>query len=132
MVALLRSLGAPSRLTTLVEAESLLNDGTAITFFGLILAATAGTAISAPALALKFVLVVGIGAAVGGILGYGLCQLTRRIDELTVEITLTAMAAYGSFALAEQLGGSGVIIGPWIRNSAQPRSPCCSGPQKSE
>ena len=109
VVALFRSLGAPSRLTTLVEAESLLNDGTAIVFFGLILAATTGAAVSAPALVLKFALVVGIGAATGGILGYGLCQLTRRIDEPMVEITLTAMAAYGSFALAEQLGGSGVI-----------------------
>jgi monovalent cation:H+ antiporter, CPA1 family len=109
VVALFRSLGAPSRLTTLVEAESLLNDGTAIVFFGLILAATTGAAISGPALVLKFALVVGIGAATGGILGYGLCQLTRRIDEPMVEITLTAMAAYGSFALAEQLGGSGVI-----------------------
>lgn len=109
VVALFRSLGAPSRLTTLVEAESLLNDGTAIVFFSLILAATTGAAISAPALALKFVLVVGIGVTTGGILGYGLCQLTRRIDEPMVEITLTAMAAYGSFALAEQLGGSGVI-----------------------
>ncbi len=109
VVALFRSLGAPSRLTTLVEAESLLNDGTAIVFFGLVLAATTGAAVSAPALAVKFALVVGIGATVGGALGYGLCQLTRRIDEPMVEITLTAMAAYGSFALAEQLGGSGVI-----------------------
>ena len=109
VVALFRSLGAPARLTMIVEAESLLNDGTAIVFFGLVLAVIAGATASASALLLQFVVVVGIGALVGGALGYGLCQLTRRIDEPMVEITLTAMAAYGSFALAEQLGGSGVI-----------------------
>jgi CPA1 family monovalent cation:H+ antiporter len=109
VVSLFRTLGAPPRLTTLIEAESLLNDGTAIVFFGLVLAATAGVTVGAGTLLLKFLLVVGIGGATGGLLGYGLCQLTRRIDDPMVEITLTAMAGYGSFALAEQLGGSGVI-----------------------
>ncbi|MGH7584397.1 MAG: cation:proton antiporter, partial [Gemmatimonadales bacterium] len=42
VVALFRSLAAPARLTVLIEAESLLNDGTAIVFFGLIMTATAG------------------------------------------------------------------------------------------
>jgi CPA1 family monovalent cation:H+ antiporter len=109
VVALFRSLGAPQRLATLLEAESLLNDGTAIVFFGLILTAAAGGAVSAAALALNFTQVVGIGAAIGGGLAFGLSQLTRRLDDPMVEITLTAIAAYGSFALAEQLGGSGVI-----------------------
>jgi CPA1 family monovalent cation:H+ antiporter len=109
VVALFRSLGAPPRLTMLMEAESLLNDGTAIVCFGLVLAATAGAPIGAATLLLRFGLVVGVGAAVGGVMGYGLCQLSRRIDDPMVEITLTMLAAYGSFALAEQLGGSGVI-----------------------
>ncbi|MGH7522947.1 MAG: cation:proton antiporter [Gemmatimonadales bacterium] len=109
VVALFRSLGAPPRLTMLMEAESLLNDGTAIVCFGLVVAATAGAPIGAATLLLTFGTVVGIGAAIGALLAYGLCQVSRRIDDPMVEITLTAMAAYGSFALAEQLGGSGVI-----------------------
>jgi CPA1 family monovalent cation:H+ antiporter len=109
VVALFRSLGAPARLSMLLEAESLLNDGTAIVVFGLILTATAGAGVSFSALVIDFASVVGIGLAVGAGLGYLLCQVTRRINDPMVEITLTAIAAYGSFALAEQLGGSGVI-----------------------
>ena len=109
VVALFRTLGAPARLTMLLEAESLVNDGTAIVFFGLVLTATGGAGGGAPALMLEFARVVGIGVVVGGGLGYLLCQATRRIDEPMVEITLTTIAAYGSFALADQLGGSGVI-----------------------
>ncbi len=37
VVALFKALGAPKRLTTLVESESLFNDGTAIVVFKLML-----------------------------------------------------------------------------------------------
>ena len=39
VVALFRRLGAPERLTTMVEAESLFNDGTAAVVFAIVLAA---------------------------------------------------------------------------------------------
>ena len=109
VVALFRSLAAPSRLTVLMEAESLVNDGTAIVFFGLILSATAGSSVQVPAMILEFVRVVGIGAVVGLAVAWVVSHVTRRIDDPVLEITLTVIAAYGSFALADQLGGSGVI-----------------------
>ena len=109
VVALFRSLKAPKRLTVLVEAESLVNDGTAIVFFGIILSATAGAEIHIAALGAEFVRVVGIGAVVGLVVSWLVTHVTRNIDDPVVEITLTVIAAYGSFALADQLGGSGVI-----------------------
>ncbi len=109
VVALVRSLGAPRRLSLLLEAESLLNDGTAIIFFGLVLAATAGTAIGGLALTVDFFRIVVVGTVVGLAVGAAASRLTRVVDEAVIEITLTVIAAYGSFVLADQVGGSGVI-----------------------
>ena len=109
VVALVRSLGAPRRLSLLLEAESLLNDGTAIIFFGLVLAATAGTAIGGLALTVDFFRIVGVGTVVGLAVGAAASRLTRVVDEVVIEITLTVIAAYGSFVRADQVGGSGVI-----------------------
>ena len=55
VVALFRSLGAPKRLVVLIEAESLLNDGTAVVFFTLILAMVSGTGYSPLQAVLDFV-----------------------------------------------------------------------------
>ncbi|HEY4321375.1 MAG TPA: sodium:proton antiporter [Gemmatimonadales bacterium] len=109
VVALFRTLGAPARLTVLIEAESLLNDGTAIVFLAMILAIASGDALSVPALALFFVRVVAIGAVAGSVVALAIGLVSRRIDDPMIEFSLTVLAAYGSFALAEALGGSGVI-----------------------
>ena len=62
--AVVRRLGAPTRIETILEGEALVNDGTALTAYKLALAAVAGTALSAPETVGKFVLV-----AAGGIAG---------------------------------------------------------------
>jgi CPA1 family monovalent cation:H+ antiporter len=109
VVALFRSLGAPSRLTAVLEGESLLNDGTAIVFFGLILGVVSGASVSVAGILLEFVRVVGLGAGTGFVVGLVVSLLIRRIDDPMIEITLTTIAAYGAFAGAERLHGSGVI-----------------------
>jgi len=109
VVALFKSLGAPKRLTLLLEGESLLNDGTAIVFFSLVLGMLVGNGTSARALAVGFVTVVGGGAVVGAIVGFAVSQIIKRIDDPMIEITLTTIAAYGAFVVAEQLHYSGVI-----------------------
>lgn len=109
VVALFRNLGAPRRLTTLLDGESLLNDGTAIVFFTLSLSLLAGTATTAGSLTLHFASIVGVGAGVGALIGSVASLLMRRIDDPMIEITLTTIAAYGSFVTAETLGASGVI-----------------------
>ena len=109
VVALFKSLGAPKRLGTLVEGESLLNDGTSIVFFTLILGFIAGETVSARALAGDFVRVVGLGALIGAAVGMAVSQVIRRLDDPMIEITLTTIAAYGAFVTAEQFHDSGVI-----------------------
>jgi CPA1 family monovalent cation:H+ antiporter len=109
VVALFKSLGAPKRLTLLLEGESLLNDGTAIVLFTLVLGVLAGNGISARTMTIDFATVVGAGAVVGAIVGFGVSQIIKRIDDPMIEITLTTIAAYGAFVVAEQLQYSGVI-----------------------
>jgi CPA1 family monovalent cation:H+ antiporter len=109
VVALFKSLGVPKRLAVLVEGESLLNDGTAVVFFTLILGVVSGAESSWAGALLDFVRVVGLGGLIGAAVGYAASKLTQRVDDPMIEITLTTIAAYGSFALAEHFHFSGVI-----------------------
>ncbi|MDQ6830233.1 MAG: cation:proton antiporter [Gemmatimonadota bacterium] len=112
VVALLRELGVARRLQVLVEGESLLNDGTAVVLFTLALAVASGASTATPSplrLLGSFALMVGGGAGVGILVAFCITWLMRRVDDPATEITLTTIAAYGAFALAEWLGISGVI-----------------------
>lgn len=109
VVGLFRTLRAPYRLELLVEAESLFNDGTAIVFFALVLQFVQGIDVSIPGLALDFILIAGGGVLVGGVIGLAASMVKRRIDDVMIQITITVIAAYGSFALADSLQLSGVI-----------------------
>jgi len=109
VVSLFRTMGAPRRLTMLVDGESLLNDGTSIVFFTLSLSLLAGTVVGPGHIALQFVSIVGMGAVIGGAIGAAASIIMRRVDDPMIEITLTTIAAYGAFIAAESLGYSGVI-----------------------
>lgn len=109
VVALFKSLGVPSRLSVLIEGESLLNDGTAVVFFSMVVAVAGGSGFEVGAAAMSFAWVVGVGVAIGAAVGFGASSIIRRVDEAMIEITVTTIAAYGSFATAEALHGSGVI-----------------------
>jgi CPA1 family monovalent cation:H+ antiporter len=109
VVGLFRSAGAPTRLSVLLEGESLFNDGTAIVLFTLVLAAVTGGTLSTPGLIRDFFTIVGGGAVIGGVLGLVISEVVRRVDDPMIEITLTTIAAYGAFLVAEQLHFSGVI-----------------------
>jgi len=120
VVALLRELGAPKRISTLIEGESLLNDGTAIVVFSLLLGILTGQEeFSALDTLGRFAFVAGGGIAVGGI-GSALTSmwLRRTFNQPVVEITLTLALAYGCMVVAETIGVSGVmavvVAGLWM------------------
>jgi CPA1 family monovalent cation:H+ antiporter len=109
VVALFKSLGAPERLSVLAEGESLVNDGTSIVLFSIVYAAATGGGTSVAAGVTEFVTVAGAGLAVGMVIGFAASRIMKRVDDPMIEITLTTIAAYGSFVLAEQWHFSGVI-----------------------
>lgn len=109
VVGLFRRLDVPPRLSLLLEGESLLNDGTAIVFFGLIVAVLDHGSTSISGITIEFGQVVGGGLLIGGIVGLIVSLFMQRINDAMVEITLTMVAAYGAFLIADQLHLSGVI-----------------------
>ncbi len=117
VLALVRSLGAPKRLSVLLEGESLFNDGTAIVLFNIILLTTltiiAGEEIILGAIITdgiaQFLVVVSVGALAGYVCGMVANHLLQQSEDHLVEIALTVALAFGSFLLAEIMHGSGVI-----------------------
>jgi Na+:H+ antiporter len=108
VLATFRHLPVPPRLGTLVEMESLVNDGTGIVLFALALDLLAGQASLGGAL-VSFVVVVLGSTLLGAGLGWAAVRLVGRVDEHVVELTITIVLAYGTYLLADTLGGSGVI-----------------------
>ncbi|MFP4299048.1 MAG: cation:proton antiporter [Spirulinaceae cyanobacterium] len=110
VVALFRELGASKRLTTIMEGESLFNDGVAVVAFLLLVGIPLGIEeFSLAGTISRFGVFVGVGVGVGGLLGFGISYLTQRFDLPLVEQSLTLVSAYGTYLIAEELGGSGVI-----------------------
>lgn len=131
ILALFRKLGAPERLTFIIEGESLANDGTAAVVFRILLGVVIGatTAGNPGILALRLFggFAVGVlgGFAIGTAVGFLTSKVTSYFDDHLLEISLTTIAAYGSFLLAEALHVSpviavlvaGVIIGTYGRRA---------------
>jgi len=109
VVALFRLLGVPKRLSVLVEGESLLNDGTALVLFNLMLAVALTGKFNLFSSLVEFVQVAAGGIVVGLVLGWAISRLIARIDDYLIEITLTTVLAYGTYLVAEQLHFSGVL-----------------------
>jgi len=109
VIAMFKQTHVDRRLHLLVEAESLLNDGTAAVGFAVLLAIATGGSASPGDIALRLVGTVLGGVACGAAVSIALVVIAGRTTDRLVEVTLTMLIAYGSFLLAEHLGASGVI-----------------------
>jgi Kef-type K+ transport system membrane component KefB len=109
VVAVFREVGVPRRLLTLVEGESLLNDGVAIVLFAILVEAATGGSVSVLAGVLDFLAVFAGGALIGLLLGLVAALVLPWLDPLPAAAMSLALA-YGSFVLADAvLGFSGVM-----------------------
>jgi CPA1 family monovalent cation:H+ antiporter len=109
VLSIFKEVAVDERLSVLVEGESLLNDGTAVALFQILLASAVGGGVGLVWGAGQFLLSVMGGALLGLALGYFVSKLTKRIDDAQIEITFTTILAYGTFLLARHLHLSGVI-----------------------
>lgn len=108
VVALFKRVGAPSRLATLVDAESLLNDGTGVVLFAIAIAALTSPVTLADG-ALSFVLTVSLSAVIGLVAGVAAFRLMRATDDPQLEVAISVVAAYGTYLIADRLHESGII-----------------------
>jgi monovalent cation:H+ antiporter, CPA1 family len=108
VIATFRRLGVSRRLATLVEGESLANDGTALVLFSATVASISGgssIAQTAESVVIAVVASVGIGLAAGWLAS----SLMALVEDLAIELTISIAAAYGTYLLADGLDQSGII-----------------------
>lgn len=109
VIATFKESGVTGRLRLLVEAESLFNDGTSAATFGVAVALAAGQSLTSFDMGATFLETVGGGMLCGALVAAALLLIAGRTNDHLVEITITTVAAYGSFLLAEHLHLSGVL-----------------------
>ncbi len=110
VLALFKRMRVNRRLHTILEGESLLNDGTAVVLFRVLLASIVlGGDLSWSKIGVEFIIITCGGMLVGAAFGLIASKLTEFFDDHLLETTLTVLVAYGSYILAEQLKVSSVI-----------------------
>lgn len=107
--AIFQRLGAPRRVVTILEGESLVNDATALVAYRFAIgAATFGTFSLAQA-GITFVLVAVGGVALGLLIGMVAAAILRRIDDPVFSVVLTFLFPVAAYLPAERFGLSGVL-----------------------
>jgi CPA1 family monovalent cation:H+ antiporter len=107
--AIIRRLGAPQRIATVLEGEALINDGTSLTAFKVALAAVGAQGFSLGHGALQFVAVSAGGAAIGAVIGALAAFVHRRLDDANLEVAIALLTAYTAYIAADRAGASGVL-----------------------
>lgn len=102
-------LGAPRRLVTIVEGESLLNDATGLVAYRFALAAAVTGAFSLAQAGMQFVAVSVGGVAIGLAVAWLYSMVERRLEDSPVEITLSFLVPFAAYIPAQALGASGVL-----------------------
>jgi monovalent cation/hydrogen antiporter len=105
---ILRRLHVPRRMVSLIEGESLLNDGTALVAYNTALAAVGASFVFFDATG-DFLVNVAGGIGVGLVAGKVLVEIRRRINDIPTEITISLLSAYAGYLPAEALHVSGVL-----------------------
>jgi len=121
--AIASKLGIPGRVVTIVEGESLVNDGSALVLYRFAAAAVVTGTFSLAEAGLRFVL-----SAVGGVLiGLAVARIVaavrRRLDNPPVEITISLLTGYLAYLPAEALGVSGVLAAVTVGIAMGVRAP---------
>ncbi|NCC50247.1 MAG: sodium:proton antiporter [Spartobacteria bacterium] len=118
VIALFKELGAPKRLTMLVDGESLFNDATSIVAFDIMRGLVVGGVLTGTVLfsaTSQFILVFLGGFLVGALIGYAmiLIFMLAKNDPL-IEIAISSVIAYAAFILAQyylNLSGVMAVVG---------------------
>jgi NhaP-type Na+/H+ or K+/H+ antiporter len=130
VVALLKDLGVSKKLGTLIEGESLLNDGTAIVLFMVFFLGITGQATDGSPI-LEFFRVAFGGLFIGAVFGYIVIYWIKNVfNDALVETSLVVASAYLTFFVAEHtfhvsgvlgLVALGLIIGGVGRSRISPQ-----------
>ena len=109
VTTLLRRLKAPPGLATILEGESLFNDGTGVAVFSAVLATILSGAPSFGDATIRFFAITLGGTAIGLAVGFLGLALLRFAEDAPLEILATLVIAYGSYLAADLVHVSGIV-----------------------
>lgn len=109
VIAAFKEMNAEKRLSMIVESESLMNDGVAAVGFAVLVTIAAGEKASVTSVVPEFLWTLFGGVGVGGAIALVTILIAGRTEDHFVEITLTTIAAFGSFLVAEDVHASGIL-----------------------
>jgi monovalent cation/hydrogen antiporter len=116
--AVIKRLGASSRIETILEGESLVNDGTGLTAYKLAVAAISSAAASVGGVVVNFLLVAAGGIAIGLFAGWLFGRIRGMVREPAIDVTLSVLIPFAAYIPAEHVGASGVLAavsaGVWV------------------
>ncbi|QFZ74357.1 Na+/H+ antiporter [Streptomyces fagopyri] len=107
--AVARRVGLPSKITTILQGESLVNDATAITAYKVALAAAVGEGATWSGGIREFLLAAVGGVVVGLVLMMPIHWLRTRLNEALLQNTLSLLIPFVAYGIAEQVHASGVL-----------------------
>jgi Na+/H+ antiporter len=107
--SVLERLGAPRRISTILEGESLVNDGTALVSYKLAVGAVGAAAFSLAGALGDFLGVSFGGAAVGLAIGWLSARIRQEFDEARIEITVSLLTPFAAYIAAVEASLSGVL-----------------------
>jgi Na+/H+ antiporter len=107
--AVIRRLGVPHRIQSILEGESLVNDATALVALQFAIAAVMTGSFSLSHAALRFVWAAAGGIGFGLLVGFVMRSVQRRLDDPPVQITLSLITPFLAYLPAERLHASGVL-----------------------
>ncbi len=108
VVATFKRLRVPPALSTMVDGESLLNDGTGLVLFAIAIGLV-GAPLGPAEAAVTFIGTIALSVVIGLAAGALATRVIGLVDDHLVELTITVVLAYGSYMLADVFGLSGVI-----------------------
>jgi CPA1 family monovalent cation:H+ antiporter len=109
VVSTMRRLDAPRRLVTLVDAESLFNDGTAALAFVVAVAALGSSPPTLGSSVAQFTIALVGSVVIGAASGLVISRALKSTSDHLIELTLTVLAAYGTYLVADLAHSSGII-----------------------
>lgn len=109
MIAVFKEIPVPSRLSTIVEGETLFNDGAALVAFNLILQVYSTGSLTLLDGIQQLLLIALGGCLVGLVLGYLSIPIFARLDDPLSSLLLTVAVALGTFQVGQFLGVSGAV-----------------------
>lgn len=109
MIAVFKEIRVPSRLSSIVEGETLFNDAAALVSFNLILVVYATGSLTVWQGVKELIVVALGGSLVGLVLGYLSLPIFVRLNDPLSSLLLTVALALGTFQIGQFLGVSGAV-----------------------